>query len=139
MRRFVLTLALLIPVVGIGCNHNLRSHGCSSCGGSGFGGGGGCGDACGGRGGGLGGRLLGGHGARNDGCRSCGGSGGHGGGLLAGLGGGAPQHVSRMSRGEYFQGQAGPPGPPTATYAYPYYTLRAPRDFLMDNPPTIGR
>jgi hypothetical protein len=24
------------------------------------------------------------------------------------------------------------------TYAYPYYTTRAPRDFLMDNPPTIG-
>ena len=24
------------------------------------------------------------------------------------------------------------------TYAYPYYTTRGPRDFLMDNPPTIG-
>jgi hypothetical protein len=24
------------------------------------------------------------------------------------------------------------------TYAYPYYTTRAPRDFLMDNPPSIG-
>ena len=33
----------------------------------------------------------------------------------------------------------GPAGPPTATYAYPYYTTRAPRDFLMDNPPSIGR
>jgi hypothetical protein len=22
--------------------------------------------------------------------------------------------------------------------AYPYYTIRSPRDFLMDNPPTIG-
>jgi hypothetical protein len=30
-------------------------------------------------------------------------------------------------------------GPPTATYAYPYYTTRGPRDFLLDNPPTIGR
>lgn len=31
------------------------------------------------------------------------------------------------------------PGPPTPTYAYPYYTLRGPRDFLLDNPPSIGR
>jgi hypothetical protein len=23
-------------------------------------------------------------------------------------------------------------------YVYPYYTTRGPRDFLMDNPPTIG-
>ena len=31
-----------------------------------------------------------------------------------------------------------PPGPATPTYAYPYYTTRAPRDFLMANPPSIG-
>jgi hypothetical protein len=31
------------------------------------------------------------------------------------------------------------PGPPTAQVAYPYYTHRGPRDFLVDNPPTIGR
>jgi hypothetical protein len=30
------------------------------------------------------------------------------------------------------------PGPPVAQTAYPYYTLRGPRDFLLDNPPTIG-
>ena len=30
-------------------------------------------------------------------------------------------------------------GPPAAAYAYPYYTTRAPRDFLMKNPPSIGR
>ncbi|MBM4089203.1 MAG: hypothetical protein FJ276_07210 [Planctomycetes bacterium] len=29
-------------------------------------------------------------------------------------------------------------GPATATYAYPYYTTRAPRDFLLDNPQSIG-
>jgi hypothetical protein len=34
--------------------------------------------------------------------------------------------------------QIGPPGPPTGTYAYPYYTLRGPRDFLADDPPSIG-
>jgi hypothetical protein len=30
------------------------------------------------------------------------------------------------------------PGPPIAQTAYPYYTLRGPRDFLMSNPPSIG-
>lgn len=30
-------------------------------------------------------------------------------------------------------------GPPSAQVAYPYYTHRGPRDFLMDNPPSIGR
>ena len=26
-----------------------------------------------------------------------------------------------------------------AVVAYPYYTIRGPRDFLLDNPPSIGR
>jgi hypothetical protein len=30
------------------------------------------------------------------------------------------------------------PGPPAGQVAYPYYTVRGPRDFLQDNPPTIG-
>ncbi|MCM2369555.1 hypothetical protein [Aporhodopirellula aestuarii] len=30
------------------------------------------------------------------------------------------------------------PGAPTAQVAYPYYTHRGPRDFLMANPPSIG-
>ena len=30
-------------------------------------------------------------------------------------------------------------GPPTAQVAYPYYTTRAPRDFLNPNPRSIGR
>lgn len=29
-------------------------------------------------------------------------------------------------------------GPPTGQVAYPYYTTRGPRDFLMCNPPSIG-
>lgn len=33
----------------------------------------------------------------------------------------------------------GPAGPQTAAVGYPYYTLRGPRDFLVDNPPSIGR
>jgi hypothetical protein len=30
-------------------------------------------------------------------------------------------------------------GPSTGAVAYPYYTLRGPRDFLVDDPPSIGR
>lgn len=31
------------------------------------------------------------------------------------------------------------PGPPSAQVGYPYYSHRGPRDFFIDNPPTIGR
>ena len=30
------------------------------------------------------------------------------------------------------------PGPPAAQVAYPYYTVRGPRDFLLDSPPPLG-
>jgi len=30
------------------------------------------------------------------------------------------------------------PSPPTGQVAYPYYTVRGPRDFLSNNPPSIG-
>jgi hypothetical protein len=33
---------------------------------------------------------------------------------------------------------AGAGGPPTGAVAYPYYTTRGPRDFLAENPPSIG-
>lgn len=33
---------------------------------------------------------------------------------------------------------SGGAGGQTAQVAYPYYTTRGPRDFLVDNPPTIG-
>ena len=36
-------------------------------------------------------------------------------------------------------GAGGAGAGPAAQVAYPYYTTRGPRDFLMDNPPTIGR
>lgn len=36
----------------------------------------------------------------------------------------------------------GPPayqaGPPVGAVTYPYYTIRGPRDFLMNNPPPLG-
>ena len=81
------------------------------------------------------------------GARGCGGRGGlcssclsrlhgAGGGLGLGLGAGAgtiPHRDPTIHGG----GAAGPAGQ-VPTYAYPYYTTRAPRDFLDPNPPTIG-
>jgi hypothetical protein len=56
---------------------------------------------------------------------------GHGGGFL--------QSASR--RGEFWnclRAPEEPRGPQTGQYAYPYYTTRGPRDFLLNNPPSIG-
>ena len=63
-----------------------------------------------------------------DGCQTCGP-------LHEGMiGNGLPARVGHVPHGY----NTGPTGPPTASYAYPYYTTRAPRDFLQDNPPSIG-
>jgi hypothetical protein len=40
--------------------------------------------------------------------------------------------------GGYPEQPAFQPGPPEGQVAYPYYTTRGPRDFLMSNPPSIG-
>ena len=58
----------------------------------------------------------------------------------------APQQVMQAQAQQAMQAQAMAPGnpmmqqsgPATAAYAYPYYTVRAPRDFFMKNPPSIG-
>ncbi len=94
-------------------------------------------------GGGIGSRLGGGIGSR------LGGGAGIGGGMLAGgfgkcnscglmggrcgCGGNSAPYTPHPYEG------AGQGGPQMGTYAYPYYTTRAPRDFLMANPPSIGR
>ena len=77
---------------------------------------------------GIGGRgiLAGGFGRAGGTCNNCGMLGGQCG---CGLGNHAP----------YTDGFMGPHGPEAAHYRYPYYTTRAPRDFLMANPPSIGR
>ena len=57
-----------------------------------------------------------------------------------------PQQVMQAQAQQMMQAQAMAPansmmqqsGPGTAAYAYPYYTVRAPRDFFMKNPPSIG-
>jgi len=42
-------------------------------------------------------------------------------------------HAGQAVAGQPFQA-----GAPAAQVAYPYYTHRGPRDFLLDNPPSIG-
>ena len=57
-----------------------------------------------------------------------------------------PQQVMQAQAQQVMQAQAMAPanpmmqqsGPATAAYAYPYYTVRGPRDFFMKNPPSIG-
>ena len=52
------------------------------------------------------------------------------------------QHLRSMVAGPNFAGTDSTynfnPGPSAAQVAYPYYTTRGPRDFLLDNPPSIG-
>lgn len=124
MRSALIGLAAAFMLAATGCDHhNLAKNGCNSC------------DSCGSGGcaahGGHGGH----HGHGHAGHEAYGGGGG-GGALGNYLGTPGPTPVSRLPQG-YMQ-DAGPAGPPTATYGYPYYTTRAPRDFLMDNPPSIG-
>jgi len=113
MRSALIGLVAAFVLAATGCDHhNLTKNNCSSC------------QSCG-----------------NAGCAVHGGHGGHGhagnGGVVAGyLGTPGPTPVRGLPRG-YMQ-DAGPAGPPSATTAYPYYTTRAPRDFLMANPPSIG-
>jgi len=147
MRACILAIAALIVISGVGC------RGINLCNGGGCGGhsqcGGDCGGDCGAGASGQGdcgqgdcGQGICGRGDCGNGiCRQGhlrghlghgGGHRGHGGGLLAHAGDHfAGHHLSR----EY----TGPAGPPTAQVAYPYYTTRGPRDFLLDNPPSIGR
>ncbi|MEL7264381.1 MAG: hypothetical protein AAFP69_06160 [Planctomycetota bacterium] len=44
-----------------------------------------------------------------------------------------------LGHGVRHQQQVVNPGPQSGTVAYPYYTHRGPRDFLLSNPPSIGR
>lgn len=70
-----------------------------------------------------------------------GGTAGHCGIRGGGLHGGGGIHGGGMQGGGgvHGGGQVINPGPATGAVAYPYYTHRGPRDFLLDNPPSIGR
>jgi hypothetical protein len=64
---------------------------------------------------------------------------GHGHGYGDGYPGGYANHgAAGYKIGAHHREYIGPQGPPTAQVAYPYYTVRGPRDFLIDNPPSIG-
>lgn len=125
MRSALLGLVAAFVLAATGCDHhNLTKNSCSSCDS--------CGGGCATHGGGLG---LAGHGGRGVLDHTILGHGGGGavGNYLATPG---PSPVGHLPPG-YMQ-DAGPGGPSSATVGYPYYTTRAPRDFLMDNPPSIG-
>jgi hypothetical protein len=150
MKRNLLVLATAFLIsMATGCLHHGVHKGEAHGGFAGTGGPGGMSH--------LGGGAACGHGC--SGCASCGGHGhacghcanGGGGchngncsyegtpGLLGGVFHGALQEAMWQNRGwRHVPRETGPAGPPTGTYAYPYYTLRGPRDFLVDNPPSIG-
>ena len=123
--------------------------GCDSCGGGSCGGGGLLGKLGGLGGGGLFngcGGLVGGCGPGGGGC-----VGGNcvtpesltadGYGVRGGLTGPLAGLVGQHHRGpqSHMGGMPGPAdGPPVAQVTYPYYTTRGPRDFFVDNPPSIG-
>ncbi len=154
MNRWLLIGSLAGLLIGTtGCmQHNLRG-GCASGGcASGACSSGGCNSgACGGscnsgncNGGSCGSGLLG-----KLGCKACGGACGGRVGCPAGPLGwqqGGLDYSSHLNPG--LLGHDAPaalnnrpftPGPPSAQVGYPYYTVRGPRDFLVDNPPSIGR
>ena len=128
MRSALLALATSVMLASVGCHHNLTQNGCGcdTCGG-------GCATGgCASAGGGGGGLLTGGIAGSlfqggSGGCDSCG---------TDGSLNRRPTRVAQLPQG--YLDQRGPAGPAAASYGYPYYTTRAPRDFLMDNPPSIG-
>lgn len=69
-------------------------------------------------------------------CGACGGAGCGaclGSGCVGALASGFCPHAAGYPESYNFN-----PGPPTGQTAYPYYTTRGPRDFLQNNPPSIG-
>lgn len=131
-------------LVSTGCLHNQTRSGCSTgtCS-TGACSTGTCNSgACGGTG------LL---GKMNVGCNTCGNGCGNGcrTGCVAGKLGwqqGGHDYSSHLNPGMLghrastaINSQPFTPGPPTGQVAYPYYTVRGPRDFLLNDPPTIGR
>lgn len=76
------------------------------------------------------------HACGGGGCQSCGILGHHGGGTGLHGGGGPGLHGGRLAAHHCDPGTAS--GPPAAQVAYPYYTVRGPRDFFLNDPPPLG-
>jgi hypothetical protein len=132
----VLCLVALVALATTGCagNRMLGSHGCDDV----------CCDPCCGNGGEA---CYGADGCSNDGCSNGGNGGMCGPGGPCGNGGvcgdcrGFAHALSSgfcPHSGGYPEMTTFNPGPPTGQVAYPYYTVRGPRDFLRNNPPSIG-
>lgn len=118
----LLAMAAFILVGTLGCQTS-QCNSCNNCKPSG-----------GGLLGKLGGQSCGGDCNVSTGCRACK-LGWQQGGLdySEGLATGNPHHMAPARQSPAVA------GPPTAGVAYPYYTVRGPRDFLQANPPSIGR
>ena len=122
MKRHVMALAVLASsFLAVGCHHNV----CNSC-------------SDGGKEGKSAGVASGGHRHHGHGLAGLGGHGhaghGHAGHGHAGHGQANGGHIPRLP-----PQQPATLGPGSGSYAYPYYTTRAPRDFLQGNPYSIGR
>ncbi|ADB16286.1 hypothetical protein Psta_1611 [Pirellula staleyi DSM 6068] len=78
--------------------------------------------------------------ARRGGCSGCQQCGPARGGHMMGHGGANGGGLLGHGMAGHHQSRAyeGPQGPATGQVAYPYYTTRGPRDFLINNPPSIG-
>ncbi len=83
------------------------------------------------------------HNVRQNGCQQCQHS--HGGGRAGAYGNGygsvaarRADQIPRAPHGYHRELYDSQGAPATPQVAYPYYTTRAPRDFLLDNPPSIG-
>lgn len=134
MRAALFAIVASMSLFGAGCHHNTCSNGCKGCcdqgGESGYDPGGmGAGHRHSGHGLAGGGHVGGGRFGHDHHARP--GRGHH-------FGGRGPAHVPTLPHHfmqQQMYGQGGPQGP---SVAYPYYTTRAPRDFLMANPPSIG-
>lgn len=70
---------------------------------------------------------------KNNGCSSCDNGRCGPGSRMCGAMAGCNPHA-----GGYPEAQNFNPGPQSGQVAYPYYTVRGPRDFLRNNPPSIG-
>jgi hypothetical protein len=125
------------------CTDGCCTDGCDGCDGNGcaLGNGGLLGRNGNGMGNGMG-NGRGGYGAANGcppGCSVCGACGGAG---CQGCGGCGFVHALATGFCPHAGGYPEQPnfntGPPSAQTAYPYYTVRGPRDFLQNNPPSIG-
>lgn len=128
MRTYLLAAAAIALAAGGGCrNINLADRHCDTCGPRGHAG--------------HGGILAGHHGGHGSGLAHGGYAGGPGGHLPGGHYGphGGAYGTPGFPHHHFDREYVGPQGPPTAQVAYPYYTTRGPRDFLLDNPPSIGR